>query len=87
MAAFEDIDGGRLVSWVFALLRESNAAGLRAVITGDRSALMGRLSTFVEDRIALRFNDRTDYGAAGLNPRRLPGEHPARASPSSRHGE
>jgi DNA segregation ATPase FtsK/SpoIIIE, S-DNA-T family len=72
VTAFDEIDGGRLVSDLVRLLREGASAGLKVVITGDRSALTGRVANAVEDRIALRLNDRSDFGLLGLTPRALP---------------
>ena len=74
--AFENIDGGRLVSSLLYLLREGSSAGLCVVLTGDRSVLLGKMATMTEDRLVLRLNDRSGYALAGLNPRHLPSEIP-----------
>jgi S-DNA-T family DNA segregation ATPase FtsK/SpoIIIE len=71
-AAFEDIDAGRLPDMLLRLLREGLSAGLRAVVTGDRTALVGRLPHAIEDTVVLRLADRRDYALAGLPPRALP---------------
>ena len=76
-AAFEGIDGGRLITAFQHLLREGPGAGLRVVLTGDRTVLVGRMSTMAEFRLVLRLNDRSGYSLAGLNPRKLPDEIPA----------
>lgn len=73
-SAFEEIDAGRLVDTFLRLLREGPGAGLRVVVTGDRSALLGRISSAIEDRLVLRLADRSDYSLAGLSPRALPDE-------------
>jgi len=75
-AAFEGIDGGRLVASFQHLLREGPGVGVRVVITGDRSVLVGRMATMTEFRLVLRLNDRSSYSLAGLNPRHLPQEVP-----------
>ena len=75
--AFENVDGGRLVSSLQYLLREGSSAGLSIVLTGDRSVLLGKMATMTEFRLVLRLNDRAGYSLAGLNPRHLPDEIPA----------
>jgi S-DNA-T family DNA segregation ATPase FtsK/SpoIIIE len=75
-AAFEGIDGGRLVASFQHLLREGPGVGVRVVVTGDRSVLVGRMATMTEFRLVLRLNDRSSYSLAGLNPRHLPQEVP-----------
>ncbi len=47
-------------------------AGLRVVVTGDRSVLLGKVVSAVEDVLVLRLADRIDYALAGLSPRVLP---------------
>jgi DNA segregation ATPase FtsK/SpoIIIE, S-DNA-T family len=74
--AFGDLDGGRLVEDVLELATEGGAAGLRVVVTGDRSLLTGKLSSAVDDRICLSLADRTDFALAGLNVRGLPLDMP-----------
>jgi S-DNA-T family DNA segregation ATPase FtsK/SpoIIIE len=76
MSAFEELDGGRLPGEFIRLLREGASAGVKVVLTGDRSALTGRVASAVEDRIVLRMNDRSDYGLLGLNQRALPDSIP-----------
>ncbi len=66
VAAFQDVDAGRLVDVAYRLLREGPGVGLHVVLTSDRSALVGRLSAMVEDRLLLRLADPGDYAAAGL---------------------
>ncbi len=79
-SAFEGLDGGRLVSAVHQILTEGQAVGVRMVVTGDRSLLIGRMATLAETRLVMRFNDRSSYGLAGLNPHRLPDQiSPGRA--------
>ena len=75
-AAFEGLDGGRLVSSLQHVLREGSGAGIVAVLTGDRSLLLGRMATLADFRLVLRFNDQTSFSLAGLNPRALPDHIP-----------
>ncbi|MCU1592718.1 MAG: cell division-related protein [Frankiales bacterium] len=72
--AFEDVDAGRLVDTFLRLLREGPGAGLRVVLTGDRSVLLGKVASSIEDTLCLRLADRSDYALAGLSPRTLPEE-------------
>ena len=51
------VDAGRPVDTMLRLLREGSAAGLRIVLTGDRSALMGRISSLATQRLVLRMSD------------------------------
>ncbi|MFL6131059.1 MAG: FtsK/SpoIIIE domain-containing protein [Mycobacteriales bacterium] len=76
MASFDELDGGRLTQNVLRILREGPGVGLRAVVAGDRSALLGRLPTTIEDKLVLRMGDRNDYGLAGLQARRMPESMP-----------
>ena len=76
-AAFDQLDGARIVDQVLKVLREGSSAGLRAVITGDRSTVTGRLGALIEERITLRQNESSDYAFFGLNARNVPKELPA----------
>ncbi|GII34918.1 FtsK/SpoIIIE domain-containing protein [Planotetraspora mira] len=87
VAAFENYDYGRLVDALLQLFREGPAVGLRAVVTSDRSGLLGQISTLFEDRLVLRLADPADYGLAGLPPRNLPKSmSPGRALSTGEHG-
>ncbi|MEV0148088.1 MULTISPECIES: FtsK/SpoIIIE domain-containing protein [unclassified Nonomuraea] len=87
VAAFESYDYGRLIDAVLQLLREGSAVGLRAVVTGDRSCLMGQVSTVFDDRLILRLADPADYGLAGLPLKGLPSSMPpGRALSIGEHG-
>ncbi|MEO3862176.1 FtsK/SpoIIIE domain-containing protein [Acrocarpospora sp. B8E8] len=76
VAAFENYDYGRMIDAMLQLLREGPAVGLRAVVTSDRSGLLGQISTVFEDRLVLRLADPADYGLAGLPPKNLPASMP-----------
>ncbi|MEV6151114.1 FtsK/SpoIIIE domain-containing protein [Nonomuraea sp. NPDC052129] len=87
VAAFEGYDYGRLTEALLQLLREGPAVGLRAVVTGDRSCLLGQVSTVFDDRLLLRLADPADYGLAGLPMKGLPASMPAgRALSIGEHG-
>ena len=74
VSAFDDVDAGRLTDTFLRLLREGPGAGLRVVVAGDRSALVSKVSSSIEDTLCLRLADRSDYALAGLSPRLLPGQ-------------
>lgn len=87
LGAFEQSDGGQLVEQVVSLLREGQAVGLRGVLTGDRSLLIGRMGAVLEDRLLLRMASADDFSLVGIRqcdvPTRIPagrgfrsGEHP-----------
>ncbi|UBU18784.1 hypothetical protein LCN96_06120 [Nonomuraea gerenzanensis] len=87
VAAFENYDYGRLIEAVLQLLREGPAVGLRAVVSSDRSGLLGQVSTVFDDRLLLRLSDGTDYGLAGFPLKGLPAVMPAgRALSMGEHG-
>ncbi|MFD0655678.1 FtsK/SpoIIIE domain-containing protein [Thermocatellispora tengchongensis] len=87
IAAFEGYDYGRLIEAVLQLLREGPAVGLRAVVTADRSGLLGQISTVFEDRLIMRLSDPADYGLAGLPLKDLPSSMPpGRALAIGEHG-
>lgn len=87
VAAFEGYDYGRLIDSLMQLLREGPAVGLRAVVTGDRSVLLGQISTVFDDRLILRLADPSDYGLAGLPVKDLPTTlAPGRALSTGEHG-
>ncbi|HEV7655775.1 MAG TPA: FtsK/SpoIIIE domain-containing protein [Mycobacteriales bacterium] len=76
MASFDELDGGRLTQNVLRILREGPSVGLRAIVAGDRSALLGRLPTTIEDKLVMRMGDRNDYGLAGLLTKKMPDSMP-----------
>jgi S-DNA-T family DNA segregation ATPase FtsK/SpoIIIE len=76
IAAFEQYDYGRLVELLLQTLREGAAVGLRAVVTTDRSALLGQAGTVFGQRMVLRLTDRTDATLAGISERSLPASQP-----------
>ncbi|MEV0233311.1 FtsK/SpoIIIE domain-containing protein [Nonomuraea sp. NPDC050786] len=87
VAAFEGYDYGRLIEALLQLLREGPAVGLRAVVTSDRSGLLGQVSTVFDDRLLLRLSDPADYGLAGFPLKGLPSSMPpGRALSMGEHG-
>ena len=58
------------------LIRDGLAAGIRVVVTGDRTLLTGRLAALAENKLVLRMADRADYALAGLYARAIPADMP-----------
>jgi S-DNA-T family DNA segregation ATPase FtsK/SpoIIIE len=76
--SFHDHKDGAVEQQLLALLRDGGAVGLTIVLSGDRTLLStSRVASLIEEKIALRFNDRDDYTFVGLAPRRLPATVPA----------
>jgi DNA segregation ATPase FtsK/SpoIIIE, S-DNA-T family len=76
VAAFEQYDFGRLIESMLLILREGPAVGLRAVVTTDRSALMGQVGTAFQQRMVLKLAEREDATFAGLSVRAMPAVQP-----------
>ncbi len=74
--AFESVDGGVLLDRITAILQEGAGVGIRVVMTADRSGLFGRISTLIEDRIALSLSDPGDYANIGIPAREVPASMP-----------
>ncbi len=70
--AFESVDGGVLLERITAILQEGAGVGIRMVMTADRSGLVGRISTLIEDRIALSMSDPGDFSNIGIPAREVP---------------
>ena len=70
--AHQDVELGRRVDELLRLLREGPSVGLRAVVTSDRSGLLGRLPSVMRERVVLRLADRGDYGLADIPARQAP---------------
>ncbi|WP_432511191.1 FtsK/SpoIIIE domain-containing protein [Kineococcus sp. SYSU DK001] len=87
VAAFEPLDGGRLVDAWQQVLAEGGAMGVSVVATVDRTGLVGRVSTLLDDKLVLRLTDPGDFGAIGLPSRQVPATMPAgrgfRADPTA----
>lgn len=74
--AFEDYDAGALVDLWTQILQEGPGAGIKIVVSGDRSMLVGRISTLTEDRVMLPMADAGDYASVGMAPRQVPANLP-----------
>ncbi|MDT7536879.1 MAG: segregation ATPase FtsK/SpoIIIE, family, partial [Actinomycetota bacterium] len=76
LATYQDLDAGRFIELFYRLLREGPSAGLHVVMTADRTGLIGRVSSMIQDRVVLRLADRADYAGAGLPTRLIPDDLP-----------
>ncbi|TDD69248.1 cell division-like protein [Jiangella aurantiaca] len=72
--SFENFDSGRLIDQWMQILQEGPGVGVKVVMTADRTALVGRVSALVEDKMMLRMTDNGDFGNIGMNPKKVP-EH------------
>lgn len=76
LGAFGEHDRERVADRVARLLAEGADAGLRAVVTGGRSGLGGRIADAFGRRLVLRMSDPDDYGRGGLRARQVPAAMP-----------
>ncbi|GAA3659635.1 FtsK/SpoIIIE domain-containing protein [Nonomuraea antimicrobica] len=75
-AAFDTYDQGVLIDQWLQILQEGAGAGVKVVVTGDRSTLIGRVSTQFDDRLVLKLTDSSDYSYLGLKARDVPEDLP-----------
>ncbi len=57
-------------------MREGASVGVHVVISGDRTLLLGRISTLSENKMAFQLSDPSDLTLIGLNPRKVPAKMP-----------
>lgn len=74
--ASDVLDHGACTDRLLATLREGYALGLRAVVTGDRSVLTGRVGRSLPERLLLRPADPADLALAGVPPSCAPATWP-----------
>ena len=72
----EHQDHGETIERLASLLREGEQVGLRAVVTGDRSVLIGRSTSWATHRLLLRLADPSDAALVGLARERIPRHQP-----------
>jgi DNA segregation ATPase FtsK/SpoIIIE, S-DNA-T family len=75
-AAWGELEAGRLTEILTRLLAEGASVGMHVIMTGDRSLLLGRISSLCEEKLIFKLAERDDYRLAGLNPRDLPDDVP-----------
>lgn len=71
-----DVDGGRGVDLLLRLLREGPAAGVRCLVSGDRSLLLGRVAATLDQTWSLRLNDPSELTLSGVGRDRIPVDPP-----------
>jgi S-DNA-T family DNA segregation ATPase FtsK/SpoIIIE len=75
-----ELEVGSLTEILTRLLTEGASVGMHLVMTGDRSLLLGRISSLCEEKLIFKLAEKDDYRLAGLNPRDLPDDmSPGRA--------
>ncbi|MBY8888583.1 cell division protein FtsK [Streptomyces sp. PTM05] len=67
-----ELNAGELTDAVYQLMREGASVGVHVVISGDRTLLLGRISTLTENKMAFQLSDPSDLTLIGLNPRKVP---------------
>jgi DNA segregation ATPase FtsK/SpoIIIE, S-DNA-T family len=77
VARHAEVDGGRLVETVDAVLRRGPAVGIVPVLATDRSGFNHRLSSAVATRLVFRQADPDDLALFGVHPRQAPRTMPA----------
>ncbi|MEU6442676.1 FtsK/SpoIIIE domain-containing protein [Streptomyces sp. NPDC047046] len=76
VSTFENYNYGQLIESMQRLFREGASAGLRVVMTADRSGLTGQVSSVFGDRLVMRLADPSDYSTAGFQVRDVPKDMP-----------
>jgi S-DNA-T family DNA segregation ATPase FtsK/SpoIIIE len=71
-----ELEAGSLTEILTRLLTEGASVGMHLVMTGDRSLLLGRISSLCEEKLIFKLAEKDDYRLAGLNPRDLPDNLP-----------
>ncbi|WP_134773782.1 hypothetical protein [Ornithinimicrobium flavum] len=77
---YGEVERGRGVDKALRLLREGPAVGVVAVVSGDRSLLVGRLAALLPETWALPLNDPSDLLLTGLRSAQVRGTVPPAAS-------
>ena len=54
-------------------MQEGAGVGIKVVMTGDRTLLIGRMSTLFDDKLMLRMVDPTDFATIGMHSSQVPG--------------
>jgi len=86
-STFESYDYGKLLDAANRLFREGGSAGLKVVMTADRSGFSGAVSSVFADKLILRMADPNDYSTGGLSAREVPKNMPSgRALRPTDHG-
>lgn len=67
-----ELEHGELTDELYAVMREGASVGVHLIVTGDRSVLMGKISTLTEEKYAMRLADRSDISMIGISPKKVP---------------
>jgi S-DNA-T family DNA segregation ATPase FtsK/SpoIIIE len=86
VVAASDVVGGGPADQLVGLLRDGAACGLGAVVTGDRSVLVGRLPALATDMFLLGLADPVDAALVGLVRADLPHHPPPGRAVRARDG-
>ncbi|SEG32437.1 DNA segregation ATPase FtsK/SpoIIIE, S-DNA-T family [Actinacidiphila yanglinensis] len=86
-STFESYNYGKLIEGAQRLFREGGSAGLKVIMTSDRSGFLGAISSVFADKLILRMADPNEYTTGGLSPREVPKNMPSgRALRPTDHG-
>jgi len=69
---YDNHDSGRLIAAWNQILQEGVSAGVRVIVTGDRTLLAGRTSALFPDKLMLKMPDPADFSAIGMSSRNVP---------------
>ncbi|NUS11681.1 MAG: cell division protein FtsK [Streptomyces sp.] len=76
-STFESYNYGKLIEGANRLFREGAAAGLKVVMTSDRTGFHGQIASVFADKLILRMADVNDYTTGGLSVREVPKSMPS----------
>ncbi len=76
LGGLAEAEGGSLLEQIQNFLREGASAGIHLVITGDRQLVNTRMGSLIENKIALKLPDKSDYALIGLQARKMPDDVP-----------
>ncbi|MYW64293.1 cell division protein FtsK [Streptomyces sp. SID8379] len=71
-----EYDSGNLLNAVMTLLRDGASVGIHLIMTGDRALFSSRVAGTTEDKLVLKLNEKSEYGAIGITQRNVPDEIP-----------
>jgi len=73
---YDNLDGGHLVAAWQQIIQEGAAAGVRVVVTGDRTLVIGRMGALLPDKLLLQMPDSNDYSVIGMRSKDVPTSMP-----------
>ncbi len=76
VAAYDSVDAGVLIDNWHQILQEGAGVGVKVIASCDRTALNGRLSTLIDDKIVLRLVDPGDFVNIGMKQKDVPDHMP-----------